>query len=644
MTGKKDSNKRINQGKEILVMSNLEIALSYLKKGISVMPIWSPEMVKSNPERFNKKLRAELKENSESENPLSEEEVSKKVFEGFCKVPFLDTWKEYQKRLPTVQEVMDWFTNDPTANIAIITGRVSGIVVFDVDSQEGIDYAETQGGFPTTVRVKTGKGFHYYMKHPGTGHIKNRVNHDLTIDIRADGGYVVAPPSIHGSGTQYQWVEGASIFDLEPAKCTPWMIDYLHKINIETSEKNDKTDPGDSADLFEDESIKQKKQDSTLTWAEILMKERRDGERNQTATQLIGHLFRTKLNEEEIWAIIVNWSQKHKPPMDLDELKRTFESVKAMELEAASKGIEVDSLLDDPEKVVKEYEDNYVRIKFGGTNLTMLEKKMEGGLIGGRLYVLGGIPTSGKTALMNNMADNICLNNTPVLFFSYDDGKADLRYRTFSRMGQVSIKSLNLKSQPRIKDLCNHPQIKKIMGLKYIIEEIIPVEEWEELVEGIRRKTGQLPVIIIDYLRKLRTKKRSQDERLRIDDIVSNLTNLAKIKNVPIIAISELARDSYKSGQYLSMASFKESGMIEYEASWLGILAPVEETKDGFQLKVDWEKIIQHDGNVDLIIFKTKRGTGDTGKIALKVDRKFMTVTDREHELTKQTPKNSKFN
>ena len=76
-----------------------------------------------------------------------------------------------------------------------------------------------------------------------------------------------------------------------------------------------------------------------------------------------------------------------------------------------------------------------------------------------------------------------------------------------------------------------------------------------------------------------------------------------------------------------------ESGAIEYEASWLGILAAVEESKNGeFILKENWDSIIKQDGIVDLIIFKAKRGTGATGKIPLKVDKNFMTVSDRPVE------------
>ena len=114
-----------------------------------------------------------------------------------------------------------------------------------------------------------------------------------------------------------------------------------------------------------------------------------------------------------------------------------------------------------------------------------------------------------------------------------------------------------------------------------------------------------------------------------MDGLLSMLTDLAKGYNTPVIVISELARDSYKSGQRLSMASFKESGSIEYEASWLGILAAVEETENGYNLKQNWEKIVNHDGNIDLIVFKAKRGTGDTGKVPLKLDKAKMTVRDR---------------
>jgi len=619
-------------------MSNVEIALSYLKKGISVMPLWSPEMVKRNPRNaFVQRLEAKVKENLESNNPVPQEEIHRKVSIDECKTPVLFNWKEYQERLPTVEEVAKWFTENPLANIAIITGKVSNLVVFDLDSKEAEKYANEKGGFPTTVRVKTGKGYHVYMKHPGID-IHNRINKSLKIDIKADGGYVVAPPSFHGSGVQYQWEEGLSIFDLEPAECTSWMLDHLKGTTGESTDKK----RGETREAsHEIESKGFTNGETQDTWVETLRTGCKEGERNDTATRLIGHLLKKGLNEDEIWEWITMWNLKNKPPITANELRKTFASIKREESRSKPHKIEIESFLDTPDKVIKEYDENYVRIPFGGLNLTLLERKMNGGLIGGRVYVLGGIPTSGKTSLVNNLADNACMNGNPVLFFSCDDGRTELRYRTLSRFCQIPIESFNLKTQLDIKNLCGNHQVTRISDLKYIIEKMIPLEEWDDIVQKIKEKTNRSPVIVIDYLRKLKTRTRFQDERLRIEGIVSSLTDLAKAQNVPILAISELARDSYRSGQKLSMASFKETGMIEYEASWLGILAPVEETEDGYRIKDDWENIIRHDGNIDLIVFKAKRGTGSTGKILLKVDKEYMTVTDRPGQPTKTKRKSS---
>ena len=229
------------------------------------------------------------------------------------------------------------------------------------------------------------------------------------------------------------------------------------------------------------------------------------------------------------------------------------------------------------------------------------------------------------------------MQGVPVLYFSYDDGKSELRYRTFARFSEHNIEEFNLRQIPEFQKIFAIPTIRQIMPVKYVIQEMISVEKWPDLIDQIIKKHGKCPVIIIDYLRKLKLDNGSGDERLRVDNIMGKLTELAKDKNIPIIAISELARDSYKGGQRLSMASFKESGSIEYEASWLGILAAVEpggEDSGEYVLKKDWETIIEHDGNIDLIVFKAKRGTGSTGKIPLKIDRNKMTATDRNDDST----------
>jgi replicative DNA helicase len=608
--------------------SNKDFALQYLKKGLSVIPLYSPAILESNPpDSFKKSLHAALTKNAQSENPLPEDQIKQKMIMRHCKLSMVP-WKDYQQRKSTIAEVEQWFTDNPEANIGIVTGKISNLVVFDLDSDEAKEFAINQGGFPYAPEVETGKGFHLYMKHPGFD-VRGSVNKSIDLDVRGDGGYVVAPPSVHGSGRIYEWREDLSIFDLEPPECKPWMIEYLKNGGNSTNVTEKTKIKADSTD--QRHTSKSKPGEPTSPYAEILKNGCLEGSRNQTATKLTGHLFKIGLAENEIWELVKIWNQKNNPPLGTDELRRTFDSIRKAEAAKKKKTIEIDDWLDTPKKAIAEYDEKYSRLPFAQNRLKIMEKALNGGFAGGRLYIVGGIPSAGKTGLLNNIADNFCLNDQPVLFFSYDDGRSELRYRTFSRFSGFSIEDFNTHKAEKsdIDAIIKNQNLSKIRKNKYVVEESLVINEWPQPIESIQKKHQKPPVIMIDYLRKVKSKNDKGDERSRVDHIVTTLTAIAKKYNTPIIAISELARDSYKSGQRLTMASFKESGTIEYEASWLGILAAVEEKEWGYEIKSNWEKIIEQDGNVDLIVFKAKRGAGKTGKIALKFDRDNMSFRDR---------------
>jgi hypothetical protein len=103
----------------------------------------------------------------------------------------------------------NWWTLWPDANIGIATGRVSGIVVLDVDGEDGeqrlAKFAREYGVLPPTAEVKTPRGRHLYFRYPpGVDHVPSVAKGGL--DIRADAGFVIAPPSLHFSGERYAWV------------------------------------------------------------------------------------------------------------------------------------------------------------------------------------------------------------------------------------------------------------------------------------------------------------------------------------------------------------------------------------------------------------------------------------------------------
>lgn len=107
----------------------------------------------------------------------------------------------------------------PDANIAIATGKPSGLLVLDIDHRHGGDESlrdleYEHGVLPLTPRVVTGGGVHYYFAYPGYA-VPSSVSLAPGIDVRADGGIVIAPPSLHPSGQRYAW-DAAT-----PPKTTP---------------------------------------------------------------------------------------------------------------------------------------------------------------------------------------------------------------------------------------------------------------------------------------------------------------------------------------------------------------------------------------------------------------------------------------
>lgn len=117
-----------------------------------------------------------------------------------------------------------WWQDWPTANIGVATGRESGVVVLDVDGDVGRQSLAMLPALPNTWRSRTGRGEHVWFAPPGGG-VGNRVGFRPGLDLRGDGGYVLAPPSRHVSGTAYAWRVGPS--DVELAPMPGWLVELV---------------------------------------------------------------------------------------------------------------------------------------------------------------------------------------------------------------------------------------------------------------------------------------------------------------------------------------------------------------------------------------------------------------------------------
>ena len=123
-------------------------------------------------------------------------------------------------------QVKAWWQQWPNANIGIATGKRSGgifVIDLDIDEDKGIDGYHTledwqreNGKFPETWTAITGRGGYHLYFHSNS-EIKNRAGIIDGVDVRGDGGYVVAPPSVHSNGNRYEWEYDPEEYNLADA-------------------------------------------------------------------------------------------------------------------------------------------------------------------------------------------------------------------------------------------------------------------------------------------------------------------------------------------------------------------------------------------------------------------------------------------
>jgi len=211
----------------------------------------------------------------------------------------LVAWTEFQRRMPTEDEVRAWYVKWPKANLALITGMISGIVVLDLDSEEAVDRAKTLNILNTPL-VKSRRGLHAYFKYPFGVKIANSVDKQLATDIRAEGGNIIAPPSVHFSGHKYEWIEGHSLDDIQLMK--------LPDVFVEAEKKKAATE--DRSNGIRDLYVGTAK-----------------NYRNYSLTRLCGSWVNDDLTIEECLEMARIWNTKNSPPMDEKEIRKTVESI-----------------------------------------------------------------------------------------------------------------------------------------------------------------------------------------------------------------------------------------------------------------------------------------------------------------------------
>lgn len=212
--------------------------------------------------------------------------------------------------------IRGWWARWPWANIAVRTGAESGLVVLDIDNHlifPELDRSETgedslralereHGELPKTVQAITGGGGrHIFFKHPG-GVVPCKTGLRPGLDIRADGGYIVAPGSVHITNRRYEWDVEHHPDDLALAEPPPWLLGLIKK-----------REPARTGS------------DAGAAAAEAPIPA---GRRNSELTSLAGSMRRRGMTADEIeTALLAVNAKRCTPPLADDEVRRIAESV-----------------------------------------------------------------------------------------------------------------------------------------------------------------------------------------------------------------------------------------------------------------------------------------------------------------------------
>lgn len=197
----------------------------------------------------------------------------------------------------------------PDAGVAIRTGAASGLVVLDVDGDDGHDklhdLEREHGELPITASVHTPRGgTHLYFQHPGRDVRNSAGRLGPALDVRADGGYVVAPPSRGPNGRRYEPDEQAPV-----APLPGWL----------------------SALLAPQQSPPRRSREPVGTWLRIVAGVAR-GERNASLTRLVGHLLARDVDVRLVAELARLVDSRNTPPLGGTEVDRIVESIAAREL------------------------------------------------------------------------------------------------------------------------------------------------------------------------------------------------------------------------------------------------------------------------------------------------------------------------
>ena len=211
------------------------------------------------------------------------------------KRPYMTNWLQYTHTRASKETVDNWFKNLSGAGIGVVTGKVSNMVVLDVESWCKTPITEILKSYPTQMYSRTGSGgYHLFYQYPtGVSKVANRVGIFEGADLRADGGFIVLPPTIHPSGGRYEWIQRGI-----PGTFPKALLELESQPKVQSE-----------------------------GWITEALRGVSEGGRNDTCARLAGYFFKKGMSYDIVEALILEWNERNDPPMPIKEVRATLKSI-----------------------------------------------------------------------------------------------------------------------------------------------------------------------------------------------------------------------------------------------------------------------------------------------------------------------------
>lgn len=402
------------------------------------------------------------------------------------KIP-LTKWGEFHHERSSREEVQEWFTSFPEADIGLVTGPVSGLLVLDRDGEEGAQQLVGKEVPKTWTASTINAGKHYYFRFQDGLDVSTLAGLYPSVDVRGLGGYVVA----------YQWDPGCAPWECELADAPQWLVEEL------------RTRGGPKGS-----TVGEQGQDH---WLSRLLDGVGEGERHHALVKLCSY-YLSRMPKDVVWKLMQDWNEKNKPPMDEGELEFQFNDI----MKRFESGKYVSEFKDDGDgepKVAVPLESQTAEQLLARYS-TGIDWIVEGLIPKGTSTLFAGWQGRGKSWLAADLAIEIAkgggswFGHLPVqggkVLYVDNENAGNLVSRRLSRL--LSAKGIS----PKALDL--HFYIRNRIKLTNLLH-------LEQLKAKIREVGPSL--VIVDSFASAHTldENKSADMRLFFDDILAPITN-----------------------------------------------------------------------------------------------------------------------